>query len=86
MVDELNNNKKFKRKLQGKVVSNSCDKTLVVLVERKIQHGVYEKFIKKKHKYHVHDGLSKGKLGDSVTIIESRPFSKLKRWELFAIN
>jgi len=72
----------FKRKLKGTVVSDKADQTIVVKVERKVKHPMYSKFVKKAKKYHAHDVENRAKEGDVVTIIESRPFSKLKKWEL----
>lgn len=80
MTDQTN--KKFKRKLEGIVVSDKTDKTIVVSVVRKFKHPVYNKFIAKTKKYHAHDVANTAKIGDKVSIIESRPYSKLKRWEL----
>ncbi len=79
------NTKKFKRKLEGTVVSDKTDKTIVVKVVRKFKHPVYNKFIAKTKKYHAHDATNTAKAGDRVSIIESRPYSKLKRWELIKV-
>jgi small subunit ribosomal protein S17 len=76
--------KVFKRKLKGVVVSDKADKTIVVLVERRFKHPIYSKFVSKSKKYHAHDEANAAKTGDVVTIIESRPHSKLKKWELFS--
>ena len=72
---------KFKRKLEGVVVSSTNDKTIVVNVERRYKHGTYSKFVNKTKKYHAHDEKNVAKVGDRVSIIESRPYSKLKNWE-----
>jgi small subunit ribosomal protein S17 len=77
---------KFKKKLKGTVVSAKSDQTLVVRVERRFKHPIYSKFVTKSKKYHAHDAENKAQLGDTVTIIESRPYSKLKKWELVAVN
>lgn len=69
-----------RRVLQGTVVSDKGDKTIVVLVERRVMHPVYKKFIKQSKKYAAHDEDNRFKVGDSVTIEESRPISKRKRW------
>lgn len=74
--------KVYKRKLKGVVVSDKGDKTIVVRVERRYKHPMYSKFIVNAKKYHAHDAENKAKTGDVVTIIESRPHSKLKKWEL----
>lgn len=76
---------KTKRTLQGEVVSDKASKTLVVRVERRTMHPKYNKFVTTSKKYHVHDEKEQGKVGQVVTIIESRPHSKLKRWELVSI-
>ncbi|MFT6631735.1 MAG: small subunit ribosomal protein S17 [Bacteriovoracaceae bacterium] len=76
----------FKRTLKGTVVSDKADMSIVVRVERRFKHPIYSKFVTKSKKYHAHDSENKAKSGDTVTIIESRPFSKLKKWELVNIN
>ena len=73
----------FKRTLKGTVVSDKTDKTVVVKVQRRYKHPIYSKFVNKTKKYHAHDEANTAKIGDVVTIIESRPHSKLKKWELF---
>ncbi|EQC46792.1 30S ribosomal protein S17 [Bacteriovorax sp. Seq25_V] len=78
--------KAFKRKLDGVVVSVKNEKTVVVNVARRFKHDVYSKFVTKTKKYHAHDESGLAKLGDTVTIIESKPYSKLKKWELFKVN
>ena len=74
-----------KRVMQGIVVSNAMDKTLVVKVERKFPHPLYKKFIKRSSSYHVHDENNQHKVGDLVSIRECRPLSKLKKWEVIAV-
>jgi small subunit ribosomal protein S17 len=76
----------FKRTLTGEVVSDKTAKTIVVKVERKTMHPKYNKFVTTSKKYHVHDEKELGSTGDLVTIIESKPHSKLKRWELVSIQ
>jgi len=71
-----------KRILQGLVVSNKSDKTIVVSVTRKFMHPIYRKFITKSKKYHAHDEGNIASIGESVSIVESIPISKLKRWKL----
>ncbi len=78
--------KAFKRKLDGVVVSVKHDKTVVVNVERRFKHRTYSKFVNKTKKYHAHDEQNTAKVGDVVTIIESKPYSKLKKWELLKVN
>lgn len=75
----------FKRTLTGEVVSDKSSKTVVVKVERKTMHAKYNKFVTTSKKYHVHDEKELASLGNVVTIIESKPYSKLKRWELVSI-
>lgn len=77
--------KKFKRKLDGIVVSDKSDKTIVVKVSRKYKHSDYSKFIFASKKFHAHDEKNEAKEGDRVSIIESRPHSKMKKWELIKI-
>ena len=69
-----------KRVLQGVVVSDVCDKTVVVRVERRVMHPVYKKFITHSKKYAAHDEDNRWHVGDSVRIEESRPISKRKHW------
>lgn len=76
----------FKRTLTGEVVSDKTSKTIVVKVERKTMHPKYNKFVTKSKKYHVHDEKEQASTGNVVTIIESKPYSKLKRWELVSIQ
>jgi small subunit ribosomal protein S17 len=73
-----------KRVLQGVVVSDKGDKTVVVLVERRVMHPIYKKFIKRSKKYAAHDEANAFKTGDSVRIRECRPISKRKHWEVVA--
>lgn len=69
-----------KRILEGTVVSDKMDKTVVVKVVRQVQHPVYKKFIKKLKKYMAHDESNSVKEGEYVKIIESKPYSKNKKW------
>jgi small subunit ribosomal protein S17 len=69
-----------KRILQGVVVSDACDKTVIVRVERRVMHPVYKKYITRSKKYAAHDELNQIKAGATVRIEESRPISKRKRW------
>lgn len=73
-----------KRIMQGVVVSDKMEKTIVVNVERKFPHPLYKKFIKRSKRYHVHDEDNQFKLGDIVNIQECRPLSKSKRWEVIS--
>tara|TARA_B100001013_G_scaffold307241_1_gene210712 strand:+ start:175 stop:435 length:261 start_codon:yes stop_codon:yes gene_type:complete len=69
-----------KRLLSGKVVSSANNKTIVVEVTRRVKHKLYKKIIKKVKKYHAHDEKNTYKIGDTVTIQESKPISKMKTW------
>jgi len=71
-----------KKILNGKVIKDKNDKTIVVLVKRKYSHPFFGKVITSSKKYHAHDEKNDFKVGDKVKIIESRPFSKKKRWEV----
>ncbi|WP_340108906.1 30S ribosomal protein S17 [Pikeienuella sp. HZG-20] len=71
-----------KRILQGAVVSDANDKTVTVLVERRITHPVLKKIIRRSKKYRAHDQENRFKVGDSVRIRECAPMSKSKRWEV----
>ena len=71
-----------KKVLSGVVVSDKPNKTITVLVERKYQHPLLKKVIKSKKKYSVHDEDNKFKNGDKVSIIESKPFSKNKKFQV----
>ena len=71
-----------KKKLKGKVISDKNNKTIIVLVKRKYAHPFFKKVITSSKKYHAHDEQNKFKLGDIVNIIESKPFSKKKKWEV----
>ena len=69
-----------KRLLSGRVVSSNSNKTIVVEVTKRVRHQLYKKIIKRAKKYHVHDEDNSYQLGDFVTIQESKPISKMKRW------
>jgi len=71
-----------KKILNGKVIKDKNNKTIVVLVKRKYTHPFFEKVVTSSKKYHAHDETNKFKIGDDVKIIESKPFSKKKRWEV----
>jgi small subunit ribosomal protein S17 len=70
------------RSLVGTVVSNLMDKTIVVNVERRIQHPLYKKYIRRSKKFHAHDAENTCQIGDTVKIEECRPLSKTKSWRL----
>ncbi|MBS91998.1 MAG: 30S ribosomal protein S17 [Rickettsiales bacterium] len=69
-----------KRIMKGVVISDKSDKTIKVLVNRKVMHPVYKKYIKRSKKYLVHDENNKFKTGQAVTIQENKPISKTKKW------
>jgi small subunit ribosomal protein S17 len=69
-----------KRTLQGVVVSDKQDKTVVVRVDRRFSHPTMKKVVRRSKKYHAHDETNEFKIGDQVWIEERRPISKLKRW------
>jgi len=71
-----------KRALTGNVVSDKGDKTVVVLVERKVKHPLYGKIIRRSKKYHAHDEGNEYKAGETVRIEETAPISKLKTWKV----
>jgi len=76
---------KVVRTLSGSVVSNKMDKTIVVLIVRKVKHPLYGKYIKRSTKIHAHDENNACGEGDVVIIAESRPISRTKRWKLHEI-
>ena len=75
-----------KKILKGKVVKNNRNKTITVLVERKYQHPVLKKVIKTKKKYHAHDEKNLLKVGDKVSIIETNPISKQKKFKVLEVK
>jgi small subunit ribosomal protein S17 len=78
--------KTLARTASGTVVSNKMDKTITVLVERRIKHPLYGKYIKRSKKIHAHDADNQCQQGDKVTIEETRPISKSKAWKLSSID
>ena len=70
----------------GVVSSNKMDKSIVVVIERKVKHPLYGKFVKKSTKFHAHDEKNECSIGDTVKIMETRPISKTKRWRLVEIT
>ena len=71
-----------KRILSGIVISSNANKTIVVKVTRRVKHKLYKKIISRSKNYHAHDEDNNFKVGDSVKIIESRPYSKKKKWKV----
>ena len=76
---------KLVRTLTGQVVSDKMDKSAVVLVERRVRHPLYGKYIRRSTKLHVHDANNECKQGDTVTIQQCRPISKTKSWTLVEV-
>ncbi len=77
---------KLVRQVTGKVVSDKMDKTVTVLIERRVKHPIYGKYVSKSSKLKAHDENNECKAGDVVTIQESRPLSKSKSWTLVKIE
>jgi small subunit ribosomal protein S17 len=73
------------RTLTGRVVSDKMDKTVTVLVERRVMHPLYGKIVTRSKKYHAHDESNEIKAGDLVTIEETRPLSKTKAWKVASL-
>ena len=85
-IDVQENIKKSARTATGKVVSNGMDKSITVLIERRVKHPVYGKIIKRSTKIHAHDANNECSLGDEVTIKEVKPISKTKSWALVSVD
>jgi len=81
----MNEKTKVKRTLQGEVISNKMNKTIVVKVDRKVKHPLYGKYITRSTKVHAHDEDNVCQIGDTVMIAESRPISKSKSWQLVKV-
>ena len=75
-----------KRLLSGKVVSSKNNKSIVVEVTRRVKHKLYKKIIKRVKRYHAHDESNIYKIGDNVTIQETKPISKMKSWIVYENN
>jgi small subunit ribosomal protein S17 len=74
------------RTVSGTVVSNKMEKSITVLVERRVKHPVYGKFVKRSKKLHAHDEENTCNIGDVVTVIECAPISKTKTWRLISVD
>lgn len=85
MGSEVNQSEKLVRTLSGRVVSNKMDKTVTVLIERKVKHPLYGKVMRLSSKFHAHDENNECQEGDLVLIEESRPLSKTKAWRVSKI-
>jgi small subunit ribosomal protein S17 len=79
------NDNKVERVLTGTVVSAGRDKTIAVLIERKVKHPIYKKYIKRSTKVHAHDEKNECAMGDTVRVVEAKPFSKTKHWALLEV-
>lgn len=77
--------KASKNTLTGTVISNKMDKTVVIQVERKSMHSAFKKVIKRTKKYKVHDEKNQCQIGDFISVCETRPLSKTKRWRLLEV-
>ena len=82
----MSEQEKLVRTLTGKVVSDKMNKSIVVKIERRVKHPVYGKYVSKSSKLKAHDENNECKIGDTVTIAESRPLSKTKSWALVKIE
>jgi small subunit ribosomal protein S17 len=69
----------------GRVISDKSDKTRIIAVERSFQHPLYEKIVKLRRKFAIHDEENRSKVGDLVSVMETRPLSKTKRWRLVEV-
>lgn len=76
---------KAARTLVGRVISDKMDKTITVLVERKVKHPLYKKYVRRSTKVHVHDADNQCREGDTVSIEQCRPLSKSKSWRLHTV-
>ena len=81
----MSDNTQALRTVEGRVVSNKMQKTVTVLVERQVKHGLYGKYIKRSTKLHAHDEEGKCQEGDLVRVSECRPLSKTKNWRVVEI-
>ena len=85
MAEAATDSVQVKRTATGTVVSSKMDKSITVLIERRVQHPVYGKIIRRSSKIHAHDEENSCNVGDVVTIVECRPLSKTKSWRLDSI-
>ncbi len=81
----MTEDKNVSRSLTGRVISNKMDKSITVLIERKVQHPTYGKYVKRTTKLHAHDEENVCAEGDLVTIEQCRPISKTKAWKLIEV-
>jgi len=81
----MSEQEKIIRTVQGRVTSDKMDKSITVMVERKVPHPIYKKYVKRSTKLHAHDEKNECNVGDVVTITSCRPLSKTKSWTLVEI-
>lgn len=81
----MSEQKATNRTLQGRVISDRMDKTITVLVERRVKHPIYGKFMRRSTKVHAHDENNESRAGDVVLVEQCRPLSKSKTWRLLQI-
>jgi len=81
----MNETQKTSRTLSGRVTSNKMDKTVTVLIERRVQHPLYKKYVRRTTKVHAHDQNNECREGDVVTISQCRPMSKTKAWRVVGV-
>ena len=85
MSNEMNSERNLRKTRVGRVISTAMDKTAVVSIEDNVKHPKYGKVIKRSIKIHAHDEANECSVGDKVTVMETRPLSKTKRWRLVGI-
>ena len=85
MSESTGTEQKVIRTKTGRVVSNKMDKSITVLVERRVKHPLYGKYIRRSTKLHAHDENNECSIGDTVSISECRPLSKTKTWQLVSV-
>jgi len=85
MVEARDKSRGLRKRRKGVVVSKSGDKSVVVKVDRRVRHPLYEKVMRRSKNFHAHDEANTAKVGDMVMISEARPISKLKRWRVLEI-
>jgi small subunit ribosomal protein S17 len=81
----MSDQEKTARSLTGRVISDKMDKTITVLIERRVAHPIYKKYVKRSTKLHVHDENNECNIGDTVSVASTRPLSKSKCWKLVEI-
>lgn len=85
MAQEASNRDNQGRSLKGVVISDKMDKSITVQVERKVQHSLYKKYIRRSTKFHAHDENNDCRQGDTVVIEQCKPISKTKNWRLVEV-